>query len=544
MLIVASVLVGALIGVASWVLTDDDDVSGSHFRATRTLVFHPPTSGATWAFQHLDELAVLASNGPVPQRVGDELSSSDVAERIVTRSDETTNTLQISVVGGGSDDTTRLANALGDELISDIATQEQARFSTDRDATIARIQTLADELLDLDAQIATTDGAARDLLRAQRQGTLNQYTFTYEQFQRFAAEGAPSERLSSFEPAVAERIGAGDYDAFLDLVASGDNNLRVDQNDLQAELPTGTAWQDGALPRGLLGAFLGLLVGLGAAFVADRLRPRVRTRADAESAYGLPVLAEVPRASSSDGPATVAVSARPRSRAAEAYRAARSQILLQVDEATDRDALVVMVASASPREGRTTTAANLAAAFAEAGPSVLAVDCDLHSPALGEVLGTGSDAGSLTDTRIPGVRYTNIVPDRALSPPRAVAAQRERLDTLRKQFDILVVDTAPIVTTNDTTELVTAADSVVIVAQTSVTTFADAQQARRLLDQLGVRLPGIVLIDPFLRTRDHVDDSTAPSARPSPDGGVSGSRRAGQNGGDAPSEPVVPLRSS
>src|SRR4029079_19603464 len=125
--------------------------------------------------------------------------------------------------------------------------------------------------------------------------------------------------------------------------------------------------------RGLLGGFLGLLIGIGIALFADRLDKRIRTRPEAEEEFGLPVLAEIrslsrPQSKSRD---LVAFS-QPQSRAADAFRAIRTSLLFQLstavasaavgpipaleglDNAEQHDPIVVMVTSASPREGKTT----------------------------------------------------------------------------------------------------------------------------------------------------------------------------------------------
>ena len=90
----------------------------------------------------------------------------------------------------------------------------------------------------------------------------------------------------------------------------------------------------------MLGGLLGFLAGVGLALVADKLDRRIRTREDAEVAFGLPVLAEVPKLSSSQQRQhdVVAVSA-PLSRAAEAYRAIRTSFVFQHNAAAhDRGA--------------------------------------------------------------------------------------------------------------------------------------------------------------------------------------------------------------
>src|SRR5262249_4558026 len=154
---------------------------------------------------------------------------------------------------------------------------------------------------------------------------------------------------------------------------------------------------------GIIGAFLGLLLAIGIALLRERLDRRILTRADAEAAFHLPVLAEVPQITKSDQRDTSLVAeSAPLSRFAEAFRAVRSSVLftwaaLGADTASSGagarqssngngangdtlfepeggEPLVVMVTSASPGDGKTTSTANLAVVFAEAGSSVLVVN--------------------------------------------------------------------------------------------------------------------------------------------------------------------------
>lgn len=545
-LVAIPVIVGALLGVASWLVSDRLTDSASYYRAAHTVVFDPPPD-ATWAFQSLDEVALLATGGEVPASVGEQLGEDGdiLARRTVTYSNVDTNTITISVVGQEAGDTERLANAVTDELVSTVTAEEQAGFAAERDQTSARLQSLTDELGRLDAQLVDATAPDRDVLLTQRTGTLNQYWFTYEQFQQLVAEGTPSPRLSTFSATGAVRINADDYHALIGLGTRGENNIRVD-HESPAQLPTGSTSRDGALPRGLLGGFLGLLAGLGLALAFERMNRRLRSRDEVEAAFAVPVLAEVPRLAVGQQRAgeVVAVTS-PLSRSAEAYRAVRSLLLLhaqggaaepngesartpEAEPVQPDGGLVVMVTSASPGEGKTTTTANLAAVFAEPGASVLAVNCDFHRPRLPLLLGTSGDSGKLTDTGIAGVRcVTAVTDDPTVAPPHTVALQRQVLLRARPRFDIVLVDTAPLLTTNDATELVAAVDLVVVVARAGMTTLGAAERARELLERLGASVPGVVLVDPNLGSVDrYYDTSVAVARRAAAAGTRPGAKRA------------------
>src|SRR6201999_2701155 len=87
---------------------------------------------------------------------------------------------------------------------------------------------------------------------------------------------------------------------------------------------------------------------------------------------------------------------------------------------------VIMVSSAGPGEGKTTCTGNLAAVFAEAGYSVLAVNCDFRRPTLHEVFDVPDEPRRVHETALPGVKViTNVVSDPAANPSQVVAAQRQ-----------------------------------------------------------------------------------------------------------------------
>jgi Mrp family chromosome partitioning ATPase len=507
-LIAASTVIGLALGLVSWWIRD----SSAHYRATHTLTFQQPSNRTTWAYQSIDGVALLATGGEVVERVGEArgLSADEVAGRIITRTDDSAGAVQITVIGRQREETQQLADEVSASLKTVVAQREQERFAAERDRTVSRLQRLADELTDLDARIAVASGAELDVLTAQRRGTFNQYSFAYEQFQQFTEQGTPAERLTTFDAAIAIPIGAGDYDASVDAIETGENHLRVD-TDLSSELPSGTAgFGDSAFWRAAFGAFAGLMIGLGLALCADRLASRVRTRREVEEVLGAPVLAEIPRMSAREQRSAVVVShAQPRSRTAEAFRAARARVLRPAGMHGDRSngesdprSLVVIVTSSGPEEGTTTTVANLACVIAETGASVLAVNCNLHRPRLDALLRPITTAASIAATSMDGVSFADPVSDPSLPPAVAVARQRAVVDEARRTFDVVLLDTPPFLTTSDATELLPAADVVVLAARTGVTRLPDAEQAAQLLRQLGASVAGVVLVDTYLGADD------------------------------------------
>jgi Mrp family chromosome partitioning ATPase len=140
-----------------------------------------------------------------------------------------------------------------------------------------------------------------------------------------------------------------------------------------------------------LGLVLGLVLGIGLAFLLDALDTRVRTVDVIEERLGLPILARLPRPSralrKSNGLAMVEQPMGPHS---EAFRMLRTNLELAM---LDRDIRTVMITSAWETEGKSTTIANLAAAFARAGRRVTLVDLDLRRPMMHQFFPLGDRPG-------------------------------------------------------------------------------------------------------------------------------------------------------
>ncbi|GAA2650876.1 polysaccharide biosynthesis tyrosine autokinase [Paractinoplanes durhamensis] len=228
-----------------------------------------------------------------------------------------------------------------------------------------------------------------------------------------------------------------------------------------------------------IGLVLGLLLGIGTALIRDRMSDRIRSLRDFEKLSGVPVLATVPRTARPRGPgAALPVLLRsPQSPAAESYRYLRSRLqpVMAKDGATS-----VLVASAYDGEGRSTTAANLAAALALAGRTVILVDADLPKPQQHTMFDLSGERG-LTDLlaatgddiRLPDVLQQGPVArlrllaagpgaDRAhdlLEGPRL----GQVLSVLGRLADVIVIDSPAILSVSDAIGLAAVADHVLLV---------------------------------------------------------------------------------
>ena len=541
-LILALTVVGGIVGAASSQLSKETAKSRTFYKATTTLVVDltQRTGQSSSAFQSLDQVAIFTTTGDVPdlvaKKLGTDESGRQLAEHIITSTSGSTSTIAITAAEPTADEATQLADSFASELESNLDQRGQDAYAKARDQLQARLDDLTTQSNALIPQIAANPPNV-DQLRSQLSALNNQYRITYDSYSQLAAQGPPTSRFSTLQKAEAVPIDQGEYGSRLNLGATSRNNLSADSgsgssssNSAIVSTPTSSPVK-GPVSRGILGTFLGLLMGVGLTFVVERLDRRVRSRPEAEAAFQLPVLAEVPQIKKGQQrDCEIVANSAPLSRSAEAYRAIRSSLLFTraamasgdgsvpatsgnrngaalggtLFEPDHGEPLVVMVTSASPGEGKTTTTANLAAVFAEAGSSVLVVNCDFRRPTLHRYFGLEDEPRRVHETDVPGVKIvTNVLSDPASNPAQVVAAQRQVVAAARGRFDVILLDTAPLLTANDAVELVASADMLVLVARIGVTRTDSAERSIELLNRLDVAIAGVVLVGAAAASNDY-----------------------------------------
>ena len=227
----------------------------------------------------------------------------------------------------------------------------------------------------------------------------------------------------------------------------------------------------------VLGLGVGLLIGIGAAFVRDSLEDSLTTRDAVERAAGYPVLAVVPRIAAwrAAGRPFVAAADDSASPATEAYRGLRTALQFARQE---RDLRAVVITSPVAGEGKTTTLANLAVLFAQIGARVVVVSGDLRRPRIGAFLGVDEQAGlsSVLAGRTPALAAVRPVrgqaglwllpagaaPDRPAELLASPGAGRI-IAELRAAFDLVLIDAPPVLPVTDAMLLAGCADAVLLV---------------------------------------------------------------------------------
>src|SRR5271170_2049532 len=295
------------------------------------------------------------------------------------------------------------------------------------------------------------------------------------------------------------------------------NNFRIVD---VARVPTAPIEPD--IPRYLAFAFiLGLTSGVGLAFLQEGLDNTVRTSEQAQMISGLPPLGMIPLpaktareganpkrlmiARSSKEAVEMVAQSRPHSQMAESYRALRTSLLLTNLGAPPK---VIMVTSALPQEGKTTTSMNTALVLAQKGIRVLLIDADLRRPSIHKILGMGPRSGlsnvltgsaTLQQTITRSSILPNLsIPPAGTPPPNpaellASSNMRDVLEELRGQYDHIVVDTPPTLSVTDAVVLSPRADAIVLVIRSGQTTKQALRRSRDILTQVNAKVSGVLL---------------------------------------------------
>lgn len=281
-----------------------------------------------------------------------------------------------------------------------------------------------------------------------------------------------------------------------------------------------------AKSRNIALAFLvGLVGGIGLAFLREYLDNTVKTPDDVETLARLPSLAVVPvfgegaaeakrngwrgiaHGNGHDRRIELVAQHLPKSQMSEAFRALRTALLLSQ---ADHPPQVILVTSALPREGKTTAAANLAVTLAQLGDKTVLVDADLRKPGVDRLLNLGSGKYAGLSSHLAGVSSLDLVtvPHPAIpnlaaiptgplppNPADLLSSNRlaEAISELRKSFKFIVVDSPPIMAATDAVILSVQADGVLLVVRSGETPKEAFVRTRDLLVSVKCHMLGVVL---------------------------------------------------
>lgn len=316
----------------------------------------------------------------------------------------------------------------------------------------------------------------------------------------------------------------------------------VGTRQLDPAVPSATPIEPKPMKSALFALAVSLMLAIAGAFGLERLDRRLRRPEDVESLYPVPTMAELP-GTADPAPLTDGAAALP-----QPFREPLRMLRTNLDlAALDRPLRTILVTSAGPKEGKSTVVRNLALAYREAGARVAVIDTDLRRPTLDRVFpverqpglvnvltgdvaleealqtadvhvkgietliqlyrqngngnGNGNAHGGHADLGQLSVLAAGPTP---ANPPAVLASERMRMvvEQVARQFDVVLIDTPPMLAFGDAVPLVSAADGVLVVARLGTTT-SDA--ARRLIERLeripGANILGVVANDVGKRTQ-------------------------------------------
>ena len=339
--------------------------------------------------------------------------------------------------------------------------------------------------------------------------------------QRLINEPASPERTGSLDQLSADRGSAqGNFNSDLALARTIRTSLAELQKDRATQTPAARVIKQAAIaasPTGLdkkvfwiAGLVLGLILGAVLAFLRQRLDRSASGSRDVELALGTRVVGSVPSfgwrlSRGANGAIMAASNTGPTAeRAREAYRRLRSSVLYLTRA---NDVKSVVVTSNKSEEGKSTTAANLAMAAAMGDTKTVLVSADLRRSSLERTLGVSNDRGlseylsgiddQVTYQTVAGFENLTLVPSGAIPQNPGELLNSTRFETLikklEKEFDLVIIDTAPVGATADAVGAARYTDGVIVVVDGKRTSTTDLASVRSEFERTGVPILGAVM---------------------------------------------------
>ncbi|MGI8984574.1 MAG: polysaccharide biosynthesis tyrosine autokinase [Acidimicrobiales bacterium] len=465
------------------------------YQASAKVLLQRPSSGEIFTPQPVvdvsTEIEVMQSN-TVREAVAEELGAEP---QVVLAAVADTSVVAISAESTVPAEAARIANTYADIYVSSRQEQrvadlleaaEQVQMKVDE--VDQQIIALEQPLADLDGEIAAASSPAdRQELQAER-ASVNQEVAG----RRLALQ---TQRLGYTEQ-------LDDLQLARNLSQQG--GAEVVNRAVEPALPV----RPTPVRNGVLALVVGLMFGVGVAFLREHLDDTVKNKNDLDRATGgLSVLAIVPLVGAwKDRAAPRVVSlTQPNSHAAEAYRSLRTSVQFI---GLDHPVQVIQLTSPNASEGKTTTLANLGVALANSGQRVIIVCCDLRRPRIHEFFGLTNTIGftSVLLGELPLSAAIQPVPDQprlallASGPPppnpsELLASRRtgEVLLALKSECDVVLVDSPPVLPVTDAIVLSRTVDATILVGTAARTTKKEYHRAVELLQQVEAPLIGSVL---------------------------------------------------
>ena len=431
---------------------------------------------------NLETEGELVSSEPVAQRVAQDLDTNESPSELLDGlSVDSVIDSEVLVIRYTSPDP-RFARAAADSF-----SQSYIDYRVDEalEGLLAAEEAIQQRVDSLREQLADT---ASEIDEANRlNDTETATTLESEQGVLIARLGVLQQQLDDVQPDRAIRLGGGSIIEAAEVPSSPSSPKHVQS--------------------GVVAAALGLALGIGLAFLRERLDDSFRGRTDVVRALQAPALATIPRFKSSKKKRYQLTSlTEPHASSSEAYRSLRTNIQFL---ATERETKVLLVTSPGAGEGKTVTSANLSVAFAQAGNAVVLISADLRRPTVESYFGVESGLG-LSDWLLKGeqpiwdilkapadVPNLRVLPAGTIPPNPAELLSSSRMveliGELKTRADLIIIDSPPTLPVADASILSTHAGGTILVIDAGDTKRSAAMRAKDELERVGAHILGSVL---------------------------------------------------
>lgn len=303
-------------------------------------------------------------------------------------------------------------------------------------------------------------------------------------------------------------------DAYLEKLKQMELGPTTSQRSLkELNTPTDGAFYGPKLPPYLLGGgAIGFLVMAGFAILLDLADKSFRSPEDIAAELGAPVLGHIPamefdklvKKPNQVVDSSLCTIHHSKGRVSESYRSVRTGLFFSNRSG---DLKVIQVTSPVPGDGKSTLSANLAVTMAQSGRRVLLIDADFRRPRIAKLFGIDSDKGMATavagacelDEAVheSSVPFLSIMPGgkRPSNPAELLSSQRfaELLEVLRAKFDMVVVDTPPLLAVSDPSAVAAIVDGVVLTMRLRRNVKPLVTRAHKILESVDANILGIVV---------------------------------------------------
>ena len=442
---------------------------------TGTTLLGAPQTGQSQPANFVATQVKVMQSSTIAERairaLGLSTTPTELGKRVVVSEDADTNIVTIAVTDTSATRAADTANALAQAYVTWSQDLERASIKAAADDVQQRLALAQRDIVSIEATLAAR--GSTDAAQVRLQAAKDLYTGLADKL----------EQLREYQQL---ETGSGSV-----LAAAAADPRRV------SPIPV----RDGALA-----VAVGLMLGFGSALLVETLDDTVKSADEAEEIYGAPVLANVPTEKSRKGDAPrLTLIENPGGSGAEAYRVLRNNLGFINFE---RNIKVVLVSSASPDEGKSTVAANLAVVLSTVGKKVALVACDFHRPAaaqffdVDQAVGLSGFLAGMGDLQTvlqqpTGLENLWVLPAGSLPPNPSELLSSPTMGQLvaglRESVDWVILDSAPLLAVADAAAAARWVDGVLIVSRAGLTTRDAARKSRTQLENVGARILGIVL---------------------------------------------------